>query len=311
MSKTFQKVSPPTPTYLSYILSLSDGTRWCLTGDQHTFCLLDKFATILELKECPINGIPKIVMRSDNAIKSVNEFIQMVPNEYRVSGDKRGWSFYDMNTLRIWYHPHVTDVVCEVKDIKGPKIEFISMWAALQPIYQRSIDRGGLPFHAGLAERDGRGFLLAASGHTGKSTCCRRLPLCWQPLCDDETLVVLDHQNRYRAHPFPTWSDYLLQRSEKTWNVQQSVPLSGIFFLEQSETNDVSELGEGQAAVLITESAMQICNKFWINVDNAKQRHLKKGLFDNACEMAKQIPAYRLKVSRQGRFWEQMEQVLA
>ncbi|MFC1488550.1 SynChlorMet cassette protein ScmC [Thermodesulfobacteriota bacterium] len=310
-TRTSRKRSPAhTPAHSAYTLSLSDGNSWCLTGDQHTCRFLDKFAAIMELKECPINGFPKIILRSDNANKALNGLIQMVPPEYRVSGNRGGWSFYDLNTLRIWYHQHMADVLCEVKDIKYEEIEFISMWSALLPIYQRSIGKGGLPFHAGLAERDGRGFLLAAPGHTGKSTCCRRLPSSWRQLSDDETLVVLDQQKRYRAHPFPTWSDYLLKRSEKTWDVQYSVPLSGIFFLEQSETDHASLLGEGKAAVLITESAMQICNKFWTVFDKANQRLLSKGLFDNACEMAKQIPAYRLKVSLHGRFWEKIEQIL-
>ena len=175
---------------------------------------------------------------------------------------------------------------------------------------QREFLKGGLPFHAGLVELDGLGVLLAASGDKGKSTCCRRLPDYWKPLCDDEALVVLDKQKKYRVHPFPTWSDYLWNRSKKTWKVQYSVPLSGVFFLEQSEADEVVPVGEGQATVLLSESAMQICQKFWKSLDREDQRLFRKELFNNACEMAKQIPAYLLRVSRNGRFWEKIEQVL-
>ncbi|OEU65498.1 MAG: SynChlorMet cassette protein ScmC, partial [Desulfobacterales bacterium PC51MH44] len=205
---------------------------------------------------------------------------------------------------------NIPDVVCEVKDTKGPEIAFINMWFSLHPIYQRSIRGAGLPFHAALVELDGRGFLLAAPGDKGKSTCCGRLPDYWQPLCDDETLVVIDKQKTYRAHPFPTWSDYLWKRSEKIWNVQYSVPLCGVFFLEQSETDDVVPLGEGEAVVLMSESAMQICEKFWRALDIEDQRPFRKEIFSNACEMAKKIPAYRLGVSLHGRFWEKMEEAL-
>ena len=184
------------------------------------------------------------------------------------------------------------------------------MWFALHPIYQRSISKGGLPFHAGLVELGGRGVLLAASSDTGKSTCCRRLPDDWKPLCDDEALIVLDKNKNFRAHPFPTWSDYIERQSEKTWNIQYSVPLSRVFFLEQSEIDEVAPIGEGEAALLISESAMQICEKFWRNASEEEQRNFRKMLFNNACKMAKQIPAYRLGVSRNGRFWEKMEQVL-
>ena len=88
------------------------------------------------------------------------------------------------------------------------------------------------------------------------------------------------------------------------------MPLSGVFFLEQSKTDEVVPVGEGQAALLISESAMQICEKFWRNVDEEQQRQFRKELFDNACKMAKQIPAFRLSVSLHGRFWEKMEEAL-
>jgi len=72
----------------------------------------------------------------------------------------------------------------------------------------------------------------------------------------------------------------------------------------------VAPIGAGEAALLISESAMQICEKFWRNASKKEQRKFRKMLFDNACKMAKQIPAYRLGVSRNGRFWEKMEEVL-
>ena len=159
-------------------------------------------------------------------------------------------------------------------------------------------------------ERAGQGFLLVASGGKGKSTCCRRLPDDWRPLCDDEALVVLNEEKNYQAHPFPTWSDHLWQRSDNTWNVEYSVPLMGIFFLEQSEADAVEPLGEGRAAVLMTESAAQICEKFWRNLAEEDQKKHRTELFDNACEMAQRIPAYRLKMSLEGRFWEKMEEVI-
>jgi len=138
----------------------------------------------------------------------------------------------------------------------------------------------------------------------------RRLPEHWRTLCDDEALVVADRQEKYRAHPFPTWSEYLWKRSQKTWNVQYSVPLSAIFFLEQSGTDTIEPLGEGHAAVLITESASQIYEKFWRKSDQKDQREFREELFNNACTMAKKIPCYRLYVSLNGRFWEKMEDVL-
>jgi SynChlorMet cassette protein ScmC len=128
-------------------------------------------------------------------------------------------------------------------------------------------------------------------------------------LCDDEVLVVLAGGEGYRAHPFPTWGDYLLKRAEKTWNVQYSVPVSGIFFLQHAEVDDVVFLGEGQAAVLMNESAGQVCEKLWGGFSGDDQARFRRKLFNNACEIAKIIPAYRLGVSLGGKFWEKIEQI--
>ena len=87
------------------------------------------------------------------------------------------------------------------------------------------------------------------------------------------------------------------------------MPLSAIIFLEQSGTDTIEPLGEGHAAVLITKSASQIYEKFWRKSDQTDQRKFREELFNNACKMAKQIPAYRLGVSLNGRFWEKMEEV--
>ena len=129
-------------------------------------------------------------------------------------------------------------------------------------------------------------------------------------MCDDEVLVVFDNQENFRAHPFPTWSDYLWRGSEKTWNVQYSVPLCGVFFIEQSEVDEVVPLGKCESAVYMNESSTQVCRKYWGRADNEYQRTFRKNLFVNACGMAKKIPAFRLRVSLHGRFWEEIERIL-
>jgi SynChlorMet cassette protein ScmC len=293
-----------------YSLYLSDGSSWRITGDEFSARWIDKLATIMELKESASNGSPKLVFCKKGHLNGVVDNVtDSVPSKSRCSSDN-GWNFYDHDTLHIWYHNDIPDVICEMNNNEGHEIQIVNMWHSLQPIYQQSISRGGLSLHAGLAELDGRGVLLVGASDKGKSTCCRRLPDYWKPLCDDEALVVLDEHKKYRTHPFPTWSDHLWNRSEKTWDVQSSVALCGVFFLEQAEVDEVVPVGEGQASIHMSESAMQICQKFWRTLDGKGQRQFRTELFNNACKMAKQIPAYRLRVSLHGRFWEKMEQVV-
>lgn len=264
-----------------------------------------KFAEIMELNICRVKNETKRIYFDNH-----DENNKSGPTE-SPEGPNNGWKCHDLNTLNIWYHDHIPDVICRVKTFDNPETEILTMWNALYPIYRESINLGGLPFHGGLVERDGMGVILAGPGNRGKSTCCSRLPDSWMPLCDDETLVVLDNGGNFRAHPFPTWSDHLWRGSEKTWNVQYSIPISGVFFIEHAEVDEAIPLGQGESAASINQSAAQVCRKYWKNADQGYQRAFRKNLFDNACEMAKKIPAFRLRVSLHGRFWEEIERALS
>ena len=297
---------------VEYGLTLSDGSAWCLSGLNSQSAWVDRLAAIMELKTSGLNGSPKLIFSSNiSAGDTCHIGTPHVAARLNLWGRSTGWRVDDPASVNVWSTESIPDVLCEMTHPNRlEEIQYLNMWYTLLPIYQRSVTLGGLPFHGGLVELNGQGVLLAASSDKGKTTCCSRLPKYWQPLCDDETLVVLDAQKKYQAHPFPTWSEYLLKRSQKTWNVQYSVPLAAIFFLEQSETDEIEPLGEGQAAVLLTESAVQIYEKFFIHTDKKDQRQFREVFFNNACTMAKEIPSYRLSVSLNGKFWEKMEETL-
>jgi SynChlorMet cassette protein ScmC len=122
--------------------------------------------------------------------------------------------------------------------------------------------------------------------------------------------MVVDRHKQSRAHPFPTWSNYLWKLSDTTWNVQQHLPLSAIFFLEQATTDEVMPIGRAQASVRITESATQIYQATLSNLVSEEGRATKERIFENASALAGTIPAFTLRVSIEGRFWEEMERVL-
>jgi SynChlorMet cassette protein ScmC len=202
------------------------------------------------------------------------------------------------------------DVFCEVDNREGHDSEIMNMWYALHPIYWGGIRARGLPFHAALIEREGKGIILAGPGGMGKSTCCRRIPKPWKPLCDDEVLVLRDERGRYRAHPFPTWSDYLWHRAKNTWNIEHGTPLQAVFFLSHAESDMSEPLKEAKAAAYVNESAGQVCRKYWQLKDGELRRAFTSSIFFNACEVVKRVPAFKLGISLKGRFWEEMESVL-
>jgi SynChlorMet cassette protein ScmC len=223
---------------------------------------------------------------------------------------EKGWTAHDLRSLQLWAHDEVPDVICEMGDEEDHDLDIVRMWLALAPVYSKTLEAGGLPLHAALVERDGTAVLLLAPGGTGKSTCCRRILPPWKALCDDLTLMVVDRHKHYRVHPFPTWSNYLWKLSDTTWDIQHHLPLSALFFMEQGTTDEVIPVGKGLASVLATESAEQVYQAAWRNLLPEEERSLKEQVFENACALAGRIPAFRLRVSLEGRFWEEMEKVL-
>jgi SynChlorMet cassette protein ScmC len=80
--------------------------------------------------------------------------------------------------------------------------------------------------------------------------------------------------------------------------------------MEQAETDEVLPLGQGEAAAYIHHSAMAVYRRRLYHLDRRESKSLRLKLFDNACELAKAIPAFKLRVSLKGRFWEKIEAVL-
>jgi SynChlorMet cassette protein ScmC len=295
-----------------FSLKLGNGQEWQIMATYGLRSWEAKLASILELKNSESNGHPKLIfIERKSSTAEYWEPTHRLNIETREALPRSGWRAHDRSGFRLWSHHDAADIICEVKHEKDQELSILMMRLSLYPVYQRAQDSGGLPLHTALIERDKTGILLVGPSKRGKSTCCRRIPDPWRALCDDETLIVQDNRKRYVAHPFPTWSDYFWCRSERTWNIQYFVPLSAIFFLDQGETDEVTSIGRGQAAILITQSAMQVWRRGCISVHgDGKERSFEKKVFENACELARVVPAFKLRFSLSGRFWEKIEAVL-
>lgn len=280
-----------------YKIQLSDGQQWQVLGTSEVQPWLDRLASILGLKASPLNGFPKAI------------FLRINSDREREDLFNNGWEVHNLGGIWFWSHPDKPDKICEISNDEGEVINIVRMWLALFPFYQRALEEGGLPLHAGLIQKDKRGFLLAAAGGVGKSTCCRRIPYPWKAICDDEVLITLAEQSKYYVHPFPTWSEYIRHRSERTWDVEQFMPLSAIFFLERADKDGIVPIGQGELTIKIAQSATQVFQKHWWKLGEGKKCAIRKKLFVNSCELAKKIPAYLLRVSLDGKFWNEIEKV--
>ncbi len=295
-------------------LRLANGRQWQLVGTEGTEAWLENLASLMQLNPSQDAGVGKarivFALMGPKRVRTISS----LSRKWEVDDlglPQTGWRSRNMRGIRIRSHPQVEDVLCEIRPPVTREISIASMWLALDPIYRRAIELGGLPLHAGMLEKAGEAFILVAPGATGKSTCCRRPPSPWGSPCDDEVLVVVDNQGQFLAHPFPTWSDHLWGASPKTWVVEESYPVKGIFFLKRSDRDLALPVGQAEAAMLISGSAHQVLAKSVRGLSRYERKLLKKQVFDNACSLSKQIPAFVLQFTLTGEFWRQMDDAIA
>jgi hypothetical protein len=175
----------------------------------------------------------------------------------------------------------------------------------------QSLARGGILLHGALAVRDGAGFVLAGPSGVGKSTASRRLPSPWRSLSDDCVLVVRDSNGLYWAHPWPTWSFLRDKGLVKSWPVGQAVPLKALLFLRQSPFDRAEPVTITPAAALVMESAFQLARAVALRPGDDANRAICRKYLRAAWALAAAVPAFRLDISKTGRFWTEVERVSA
>jgi SynChlorMet cassette protein ScmC len=302
----------------AFCMRLANGQECHFSATERASQWLEKMASIMQLRRCKSNGHSKLIFAREvldnqadaNSISSLDLDLQR-----DLSRD--GWRPHDLwdrnrNLLRFWSHPDMSVLICDIGcEEEDPSDAVSKMRLSMYLIYRQAQHSGGLPFHAALVERNGMGIVLAASTGGGKSTCCDRFPVSWRILCDDETLIVRGSDGRYMAHPFPTWSDHIHRRLDRTWNVQQHVPLVAIFFLDWAETDEIVPVAQAQAAIVSNKLAEQVVYyRGHSNLGLEARRAFARELLDNACELARAVPAFVLSVSLTGSFWEKIDEVL-
>lgn len=201
-------------------------------------------------------------------------------------------------------------VVCSLRSFRGGDGLYVQLAELSSFIARDAQTCGGVLLHGALAVEDGIGVILAAPGGTGKTTASDRLVAPWRSLCDDATLVVRDSRGDYWAHPWPTWSRFLCGESGGTWDVQDAVPLKGIFFLSRAVENGAESVGPGHAVSLLVECAEQSSQLMARGLSNEETRALHLERFDNLCALARVVPTHVLHISQAGAFWQEMERML-
>lgn len=202
-------------------------------------------------------------------------------------------------------------LVCCLSPGADEILKAIQMSQLARFIAAQTMQRGGMLIHGGLVMHQGQGIILAAPGGTGKSTACRRLPESWEVLSDDATLVVQTKGGRYFAHPWPTWSRFFDGGAGGTWNVEQAMPLSAIFFLHQSPVDTVEPLSRANATVFILESIRQAMLFLPMAERHPDRKDELMNIYLSAAEqLVNSVQIHIMKISLGGTFWEEITRTL-
>ena len=170
---------------------------------------------------------------------------------------------------------------------------------------------GGLLLHAALVCRDESGFLLLGGSGSGKTTASRRIPSPWRSCCDDTTLVLRDPEGEYWAHPWPTWSRFFQNGPGGSWPAGAAVRLRAIFFLQPAAIDEWSAAIPYQSIAKIVEAVDQATWSTTLSLNKPSRRTVRLRRLENAMQLARQVPAFQLRLTLNGKFWENMGNALA
>jgi SynChlorMet cassette protein ScmC len=231
------------------------------------------------------------------------------PEEHLRALRAAGWRVRELAGMLFYENRDDRNILCLVNPAVGERDRADQMRCALIPVFSDAVRAGGIPIHGGLVEFEGSGAILAGPSGAGKSTACRRLPSRWRVLGDDLCLVVRSGYGGYRVHPFPTWSAVNRNDAKGRSRTAESVPLRAVFFLEQSLADECLPLKKSAAAVSLAASSLQVWRSFRYDF-RIEGPGVNRAIYDNASSVALSLPAWRLRASLTGRFWEGMERAL-
>ncbi len=276
-------------------LVLADGSGWEIAAaDEEAASIVSQLGCVMQLRVttdaagAPPGGRPcRLLVQVDAHNTSVADCY--VP----LAADNDGVVLCVLSPSDDWGGPHVNLV-------------------RLSLVFAREAQaRGGVLIHGALAQRDGTGVILAAPGGTGKTTASNRLPPPWRSRCDDTTLVVRDPQGNYWAHPWPTWSRFVDGGPGGSWDVQDAVPVKGIFVLAQATEDRVERVGPGQAVSLLGECVGQASTFMTPGLSEEGLHALHLERFHNLCALSRALPVHVLRLSLTGAFWQEIEHALS
>lgn len=148
-------------------------------------------------------------------------------------------------------------------------------------------ESGGFLLHAASTVRNGRAFIFSGVSGAGKTTLARLAPPDVRVLTDEMSYVVKE-ANGYRAWGTP----FAGELARIGQNI--SAPIAGLFFLEKSRHNRLSDIEPAVAVRRLLRNILFLAN----------DEDLVARLFHAAAEFVFRVPLRRLEFTPDSRAWE-------
>ena len=112
-------------------------------------------------------------------------------------------------------------------------------------------------------------------------------------------------------HPWPTWSLFLNGGTGGSWPSARSVPLRAVFFLEHAPEDRAEPLTTGHAVAELFESFQAATLHSVRFFDLPSTRAVRGEWLEIACAVAARVPAFHLRLTLTGSFWDELDRCLA
>ena len=102
-----------------------------------------------------------------------------------------------------------------------------------------------------------------------------------------------------------------MRRKKTARRIEEAVPVSAFCFLKQAKKDRIEFIGPGQASISIFQHSHQNTLRSFHDISKNETAQVRNKIMENACQAAKTIPAYILEAKKNGKFWEELDKILA
>ncbi len=153
--------------------------------------------------------------------------------------------------------------------------------------------RGGILLHAAAASLRHQGFLFLGKSGAGKSTTAKNTAAVGIPVLGEDRVFVLPSKDgEYVLSKAQTYPAQLISHPDLT------PPLRGVFVLAQNASDHLERMTQTQTAKMVFQAFQEH------PAGSALSPKLLRGIFQTACQIARQVPGYILHLRNAPDFWK-------